>query len=154
MSIFYFKANRTISNCIFSEWDIRSSCYFALSFLYYVTDQYKVWSLFSQCCLLLFEGYIKRVAVVLSETLINFTGLKDVPKRVLLTVTVARPSNSKWFFVMMDFKCHFWRKYEFIQDGLLLPYTVWVKNLSRRCIHLYLIQAAYRWRQYLPSQRR
>ena len=40
------------------------------------------------------------MAVVVSETLVNFTELKDVPKSVLLTVTVARPSNSKWVFVV------------------------------------------------------
>ena len=38
--------------------------------------------------------------VVVSEALVNFTGLKNVPKKVLLTVTVARPSNSKWAFVV------------------------------------------------------
>jgi len=50
---------------------------------------------------LLFEGYLKIVAVVVFETLVNFTGLKDVPNRILFTVTVARPSNSKWFFVVV-----------------------------------------------------
>ena len=45
--------------------------------------------------MLLFEGYVKRVAVDVSEILVNFTGLNDVPKRVLLIVTVATPSNSK-----------------------------------------------------------
>lgn len=57
--------------------------------------------------MLLFEGYLKIAAVVVSETLVNFAGLKDVPKRILFTVTVARPSNSKWFFLLLfmsDFK--------------------------------------------------
>jgi hypothetical protein len=97
-NFFYFNVNRKISNCIFSECNIRSSCCVELSFLYDVTYRHKIGSLFSQWCLLLLEVYLQTVAVVFSENSANFTGLKDVPKRVLLTVTFARPPNSKWFF--------------------------------------------------------
>jgi hypothetical protein len=38
--------------------------------------------------------------VVVSETLVNFIGLMEVSKGDLFTVTIARPSNSKWVFVV------------------------------------------------------